>query len=132
MTPLTDEQVNERIAKAKGWNFQLCGECNHEWWQMPDGGVDYNQSDPPQYTSDWRLAGELLEEVSKTPNWDVSVNWEQVDENDEHNNDYRWIVYFTYWDADPDNFKSYKSVSFDNPQRAICEAWLQWKGIANE
>jgi hypothetical protein len=44
MTPLTDEQVNERIAKAKGWNFQLCGECNHEWWQMPDGGVDYNQS----------------------------------------------------------------------------------------
>jgi len=117
--------INARIALSKGWICHACGECNHEWWQMPDGGVDYNQSDPPQYTTDWRLAGELLEEVSKTSGWDVSLIWEQVDEHDENNLAYEWTCYMTYWDDDPDNFKTFKA-SADTPQMAICLAWLEW------
>ena len=65
--------INARIAVIKGWKWHACGECNHEWWQMPDGGVDYNQSDPPQYTTDWRLAGELFCELPKIERLEVAA-----------------------------------------------------------
>ena len=108
--------INARIAEKKG--------VPGTQYDKHGFVVDYIQT--PDYTTDWRLAGELLEEVSKTPGWDVSLHWEQVDENDENNPAYEWTCYMTYWDDNPDNFKSFH-VSADTPQMAIALAWLEWR-----
>ena len=106
----TDEQVNEAIAVKRGWVLHSCVGCNHDWWMMPDGGVDYNQTDPPYYTHDWKLAGELLEEferggIAKVKS--LTLGW-------------LWMAY-TGTEEKP------ISCTALTPQRAICEAWLAWK-----
>jgi len=64
----------------------------------------------PDYTHDWRLAGELLEEMKFAfvdLVFDTGLNiW-----------DCSWIDN----DCVPNMFSS------PTPQRAICEAWLAWK-----
>lgn len=107
---LTDEELNEAIALKRGWLLKTCA-CGcpgcRDWWMTPDGGVDYNQTDPPDYTHDWRLCGDLLEEMAMDGGGlSFMVKW-HVDYKAGHN--------------------TYKMVSADTPQRAICEAWLAWK-----
>ena len=101
----TDEQVNEAIAVKRGWVLHSCVGCNHDWWMTPDGGVDYNQTDPPYYTHDWRLCGELLEET---------MNGTPVDVGNVTDG------YMVSWGC------SYDIICRDL-KRAICEAWLAWK-----
>ena len=108
---LTDEHVNEAIAVKRGWVLKTCA-CGksgcHDWWMMPDGGVDYNQTDPPDYTHDWRLCGELLEEMKAD---DPGVFYMDEGTNSKY---WRAQVNILWRDA-------------PTPQRAICEAWLEWK-----
>jgi len=104
----TDEQVNEVIAVKRGWkseNFQMPSNDYRKGWYQPypfpyQENIIFN---PPPFTHDWRLAGELLEEMK-------GITTFFYDEN------HRWCCvmdgtyYYTY-----------------TPQRAICEAWLVWK-----
>ena len=102
----TDEQINEAIFKAKGWVFagklSLCG-----WYRdTSKGRENLFDSTPPDYTHDWRLAGELLEEM-------------------------KCDVYF-YKDPETDEelWALEKRVEWQpGLKRAICEAWLAWKGV---
>jgi hypothetical protein len=80
----TDEQVNEAIAKAKGRTH-------------PADFIDY--------THDWRLCGELLEET---------MNGTPVDVGNVTDG------YMVSWGC------SYDIICRDL-KRAICEAWLAWK-----
>ena len=61
----TDEQVNEAIFKARGWEYIPYPEILA--WQRPAenefGCVDMWYAEVPNYTHDWRLCGELLEEM---------------------------------------------------------------------
>lgn len=106
----TDEQVNEAIAVKRGWVLHSCVGCNHDWWMMPDGGVDYNQTDPPDYTHDRRLAGELLEEMLNCS----LRRWGD-----------KWVCGF----YDDKGYLVNQATVHDTPQRAICEAWLAWKEL---
>jgi hypothetical protein len=102
----TDYELNEAIAVKKGWVFSECIDCHHEYWIAPDGAVDYNESDPPDYTHDWRLCGDLLEEMKcDTYFYDDPETGEQL-----------WMVEKNAcWQSDL--------------KRAICEAWLAWKEL---
>jgi len=116
----TDEQVNEAIAVKRGWTLKTCScgrpGCN-DWWMTPDGGVDYNQNEPPPYTYEWRLAGELLDELPADITT-LSKYDDSVDGSD-------------YWECVTGNALTEFSVicASENPKRAICEAWLAWKGV---
>jgi hypothetical protein len=91
---------------------------------MPDGGVDYNQTDPPYYTHDWKLAGELLGEMGNAiaDGWEYSCEHSDMDGLDP----LKWRVWMTRFTDDPADFRSVCGEA-DTPQRAICEAWLAWK-----
>ena len=52
--------INARIAEKKGWTYERCVVCNGKHWY---DNVKYIQKNPPDYTTDWRLAGENLEEL---------------------------------------------------------------------
>ena len=111
----TDEQVNEAIAVKRGWVLHLCVGCNHDWWMTPDGGVDYNQQDPPYYTHDWRLCGELLEEMKEA---DVNLQYYPTLN--------KWGC---EWIQGTPMACDIREQAARTPQRAICEAWLAWKEL---
>lgn len=63
----TDKQINEAIFEAKGWTREGVREFKgkqYTLWKNPDP-TDYGQyaGGEDDYTHDWRLAGELLEEL---------------------------------------------------------------------
>jgi len=80
-----------KIVDIGGTNPVVCAHKN---------GVIYYRA-IPQYTTDWRLAGELLEEMA-TPMLKRSV---------EPN---KWVC------------GNFNLQSADTPQMAICLAWLEW------
>ena len=59
----TDEQINEEIFKLLGWMRTPPPAAPP--WQRPSGdGVEsWFFSFPPDYTHDWKLCGELFEEM---------------------------------------------------------------------
>lgn len=105
---MDDESLNGWIAKKLGWRYWDCVDCHTEYWITPDGGVDYNQVDPPDYCTDWKLAGELLEEMRG----DICHIWQPGD--------------IEQWICSPKG-KRFEPKIADTPQRAICEAWCEWK-----
>ena len=111
---MTDEELNEAIALKQGWLLKTCA-CGrpgcHDWWMTPDGGVDYNQTAPPDYTHDWRLCGDLLEEMRNK--CFVSLMNGRLDNP-------AWVCSIF---LNPAGI----STSAPTPKRAICEAWLAWK-----
>ncbi len=130
---LTDEQLNEAIFKAKGWmklEFPAFPK-----WQRPirDGEVDEFGKGVtgwyelvPDYTHDWRLAGELLEEMGNaiTDGWEFSSEHSDMDGLEL----LKWRVWMIRFTDDPADFRSVCGEA-DTPQRAICEAWLAWKEL---
>ena len=94
--------INARIAEKKGWTYERCVVCNGKHWY---DNVKYIQKNPPSYTTDWRLAGELLEEMEN-----VTLNHFDVI-------DWKWQCSCFY---------SKFSALADTPQMAICLAWLEW------
>lgn len=124
---MTDEELNGAIALKQGWLLKTCA-CGlpsyHDWWMTPDGGVDYSQTDPPDYTHDWRLCGDLLEEMGNaiTDGWEFSSEHSDMDGLEP----LKWRVWMTRFTDDPADFRSVCGEA-DTPQRAICEAWLAWK-----
>ena len=99
----TDEQVNEKIAKKKGW--MKLGYPAVPEWQKP-GERSYNGA--PDYCHDWRLCGELLEEMVVADV--ILIAYEKS----------KWIV--NWWDA-----AGLQEIDGDNPKRLICEARLAWR-----
>ena len=90
----TDEQINEAIAKAKGYVWA-------EWaWVEP---ISRNVAGPTDYTHDWQLAGELLEDMQLYQSvWKTQKGW----------------ICAKFGEI---------TGRASTPQRAICEAWLAWK-----
>ena len=108
---MTDEELNEAIFKAKGWVF-LSLPAIPAWQRPSKNGVEsWYFSFPPNYTNDWRLAGELLEEMRDKCL--VSLMNGRLDNP-------HWVCGIF---ANPRVI----STNASTPQRAICEAWLAWK-----
>jgi len=105
----TDEQVNEAIFKAKGW-VALPPPAVPMWQRPTKSDVDsrfWYFSFPPDYTHDWRLCGELLEEMKEA---DVNLQYYPT---------------LNKWGCEwIQNSYEIVEVESDTPQRAICEAWL--------
>jgi len=101
---MTDEQVNEAILSRKG--YVRCEKITTDFavWVNRDGDEIYYL--PPNYTHDWRLAGELLEEMML--NNQVSF-WKETGG----------------YSCELSCFEDYFTAP--THQRAICEAWLAWK-----
>jgi MoaA/NifB/PqqE/SkfB family radical SAM enzyme len=108
---MTDQEINEAIAVKRGWKreFSLMGDC-YEWNQYDKDskyicGGEYST---PDFANDWRLAGELLEEIIEI---DGSIE----------------IVHVTFL------VKGYRISChvnddgdvYGSPTRAIAEAWLE-------
>jgi len=102
---MTDEQVNEAIARIKGVGYGIEIINGRPMVATIDIG---RYAELPRYTHDWRLAGELLEELGQS----TPVELTRL-----HNLD-KWGFGIT--GNEPDVYGS-------TPQRAICEAWLAWK-----
>ena len=108
--------INARIAEKKGWTYERCVVCNGKHWY---DNVKYIQKNPPSYTTDWRLAGELLEELYEQ-NLHISLtfrNKANVDVDYSHGH---------YDNNRCDCRIGDRSHLADTPQMAICLAWLEW------
>ncbi len=100
---MTDDELNEAIAIKKGWSRYIHHDENGLWdeWYTPRHKPSiYNQI--PKHTHDWRLAGELLEEMPGSVELGRCIRG--------------WYCMLRY-----------SLVFAQTPQRAICEAWLEWK-----
>lgn len=106
----TDEQVNEAIFKAKGWE-KLPPPAFPEWQRPTKIGVGtWWFKNIPDYTHSWELCGELLEEMQPA---DV---------------DLMYFMSLNKWGVDwLDNDEVEHELYAPTPKRAICEAWLAWK-----
>lgn len=117
---MTDEQVNEAIFKAKWWSCNKDAPVDNDIWvnKISLHGIPVNifSSDIPDYTHNWRLAGELLEEMPG-----ACVARDGID---------GWYCGFGFSDYIDVYFEMGRGdfgSEADTPQRAICEAWLAWK-----
>jgi len=114
MNELTDEQLNEEIAKLRGWKkVEVTGGL---WLMFPPEGVDDNYHRAPDFCNSWEWAGDLLEEMkdegielSFGPNHDYSPTINQ------------WCVHFPNWNID---YRGIITFS-DSPTRAIAEAFYE-------
>lgn len=108
---MTDEELNEAIFKEKGWQ-KLPFPASPEWQRPTVNGVEHWWFVmTPDYTHDWRLCGDLLEEMRNQ--CFVSLMNGRLD-----NPAWVCIIFLN-----PAGI----STSAPTPQRAICEAWLAWK-----
>ncbi len=108
---MTDDELNEAIFKAKGW-IKLPPPASPNWQRPTANGVEHwwfkNILD---YTHDWRLAGELLEEMKHN---EVSLEY--------------FLTPVEKWECQVALRGTLVEAYFaDTPQRAICEAWLACK-----
>lgn len=113
---MTDEQVNEAIFRAKGWQKQAFG-----FWELrEDEGITTSiaMAELPDYTHDWRLAGELLEDM---PGACIARDGIDAWYCGSKFSDYIDV----YFEAPGSDFDAVATT----PQRAICEAWLAWKEL---
>jgi len=116
-TQWTDEQVNGAIFKKQGWSHQdkpdKYGASGY--WIMPNG---YLSLEAPDFCTDWRLAGMLLEEMGG----------EIVDKMTS-------LFYFPDESSWRCCWYSPKVEGWEgggkrlSPCRAISEAWLVWKEL---
>ncbi len=104
----SDKEINEAIFRSKGW-FIVEQPFSH--WEDSNGSTWYLE--PIDYTHDWRLCGELLEEM-KDEYHDLHLFWQPFA--------WMWVVQVSK--VQLGDYKIFRSA---NPQRAICEAWLAWK-----
>ena len=102
---MTDQELNEAIAKKKGWIY--FPDSHWKWVRYYDEKEcegDY-QSDMPDYIHDWNLAGGLLEEMR----WyivEISYNAEN------------WLLLLNT----PDDIRRFEGKDL---KRVIDEAWLE-------
>lgn len=112
----TNEQVNEMIFEAKGWQKYLSDNKTTIWIKCkPEDSVWFDDCwNAPDYTHDWRLCGELLEEIGHH----ASVVNLQCDH----------TGYTCYIRRYPTSTaKLIATHSNDTPFRSICEGWLEWE-----
>ena len=100
----TDEQINEAVAIKKGWKKErvLVG-LSVERVQWTNGVLSLPQ--PPNYTNDWNLCGELLEEMP-LPSLTQRV----------------YLLDWACW-----RYDRLEATKANTPKRAICEEWLEWE-----
>ena len=121
---MTHDEINEKIAIKKGWHVKYYKDAKRTYLieDINDGfvcwdngrhtlhqmfvGLHHDQS--PQYTTDWRLAGELFCELNEKGIfylYKINSNWQVMSENADGGQDI---------------------VDADTPQMAIALAWLEW------
>lgn len=111
---LSDAELNEHIAKKRGYIYKRIYRPSKDisrWWswtrKLVDGTLDYGGENPPDYTHDWNLVGELWEEMR----WyivEISYNAEN------------WLLLLNT----PDDIRRFEG---EDLKRVIDEAWLEWK-----
>lgn len=115
----TDEQVNEATFGAKGWSKIKSIYDGSELWikQESDDSVwcDCLHS-VPDYTHDWRLCGELLEEMLVLDVTLLAVADEKT-----------WIINWL-----GEQFCDLHEIETNSPKRSICEGWLEWNEVNYE
>ena len=99
---MTHDEINEKITDIRNKTIVLNGE--HKVYTIRSG--QSNVKTIFAYTTDWRLAGELLEEMVN-----VTLNHFDVP-------DGKWQCSCSY---------SKFSALSDTPQMAICLAWMEWR-----
>ena len=110
---LSDTELNEAIAVKRGWEYYPNANMTEYKWLMRNskGMMIAGYYHVPDFTHDRGLAMELLEEMAGEHVFgglsSTSNKW--------------WVSYKS-------EHNTYKSILCDTPQRAICEAWLEWRG----
>jgi len=108
--------INARIAKAKGWTQYITYDedgISEDWYTPNNKHSIFGRI--PKYTTDWRLAGELLEEMAtnndgKEEGYNEVIIWKNRGNN-------KWYCELSCF---------MKPFEADTPQMAICLAWLEW------
>jgi len=101
--------INARIAKAKGWKQYIHNDENgiNETWYTPNNKHSiYGRI--PQYTTDWRLAGELVIESKGELRYSTAIK------------QWRYAI-------PTDGGVGVIAKQADTPQMAIALAWLEWR-----
>ena len=106
--------INARIAKANG-GIAKNTSAGHTYWINDEYPRGLTQC--PQYSTDWRLAGELIVEMAtnndgKEEDYNEVIIWKNITKN-------KWYCELScLW----------KPLEADTPQMAICLAFLEWNG----
>ena len=108
--------INARIAVKKGWKIQDVGIGSTPLLEAisPQGQYRAYPEELPQYTTDWRLAGGLLESMQTDRDWHLH----------KPNSD-KWEVSMDYLDDKVGGW-IHRAFVADTPQMAICLAFLEW------
>lgn len=119
----TDEEINIAIFNAKGWK-QLLPPAMPSWQRPTKQGTEYWYfAFPPDYTHDWRLCGELIEEMGNaiSNGWEYACGHSDIDGTDS----LQWRVWMTRF---TNNRHDYRNIcgEADAFLRANCLAWLAW------
>jgi len=125
---LTDNEIRLKIAELKGWR-DLHPYNEHPLkpgaWKALTGleGKDNNTDgtkDVPNWPTDISAAWELVEEIEQAGHW--------VQIRTPFSGDGYWCGFTpdgcSGWNGTPDNY-----TQADTAARAICLAWLKWKGV---
>lgn len=116
---LSDSELNELIAKAKGWtHISGCQVCGQKHWYDP---YNYMQSVCPDFTHDSGLAMALLEEM--IAEMDLTVITVFLD----NINHFREEVSITKLPIKRLEINLHQS---DNLLRKISEAYAEWHGLS--
>lgn len=109
ISDLTNEQLDKLIAEKKGWIHKHCEVCGGwHWWIDADTFVN-----DVQFTTDPRYAMELAKEMQEK-GYHVRIVLNPVSMR-------------TYVELESATARI-KTIIADTPERAIAEAWYQWKG----
>jgi len=114
MTPihtLSDSELNELIRINKG-TIEISARTDGYWINAAQTNVMYI----PDYTHDWRLCGELLEEIGH--------NSSVVNCQADHTGYYCYVRKYPTSTA-----RLIMTHSNTSLCRAICEAYAEWKGL---
>jgi hypothetical protein len=79
---MTCQELNEIIAKKRGYKFQYDNGEYKKLWRDPKGDIVY-EGDFPDYCNSWEFAGELLGELIQKMNlFKIVVFLDEVDHRD--------------------------------------------------
>ena len=107
ISSLTDAELDRMIAEKRGWRKIDFGRGEIVWRYMNDFPMYKDDEAPVHFTTDPRYAMELLKEMIDTGNT---------------------IVIFKEGDKYTFDGEADKCVGVaDTPERAIAEAWMEWK-----
>ena len=119
MTP-SNAQIRLAIARAKGWEVVSFSDVNDYYFIDGEGEGVIAYSPLPNWPEDISAAWELVEEIRAANFLTKILMWDHTD---------RCAIEWT--PRSGHNISIHDSFVEDSPcSRAICLAWLAWKGVS--